>query len=300
MELTAPLTQQLMRDALCKGRFMQVNEIIEQANRFAGFDTTPEDTHVISDEFPVESVHASIDITHKQMDSGKFNRGGTYISHHIPALLLGTGFVKVLGRYASFLESYGVSSQKAEEVTDAVIELWKSNPFIDFSREPGELKHFAEENGVNLLNVHLACDEYCRQVVSKHMADLPRETTVDALIGSLREAFPEYANTSEEFRVALGDGQSTIGDVVFAHGFGANGGSHIAKALYDHGIKTVVYITLFDWQESEIKALKGIDGRNLLVVPHYASDSIGFNPVLDWIEGKGIPVMRGGDIVPNK
>ncbi|MGB8024502.1 MAG: hypothetical protein WCF06_09305, partial [Nitrososphaeraceae archaeon] len=77
---------------------------------------------------------------------------------------------------------------------------------------------------------------------------------------------------------------------------GTNGGFPIAKAYFEHGVTTVIYLHIDynDLTRMYEEKLKG----NLIVLGHLAGDSIGLNALANKLEDKNIEVVKIG-VIPN-
>lgn len=90
-------------------------------------------------------------------------------------------------------------------------------------------------------------------------------------------AMPEMAAAATTVQQVLGEAISPARKVVVAHGALTNGGYPVAKACYEHGVDTVVYIHI---DYGDLQRLRA-DGRgNLIVTGHLAGDSLGFMPFI--------------------
>ncbi|MBU7027508.1 MAG: hypothetical protein HXS48_11280, partial [Theionarchaea archaeon] len=117
---------------------------------------------------------------------------------------------------------------------------------------------------------------------------------VDALL-----TLKEFKNASTDIMVPLGDSGDKAGKVVVAHGAGTNGGYPVAKAYFDHGIGTVIYIHI---KPPDLKKLQEYGKGNLIISGHIASDMVGINPYLRELRKKGITVDEldkdtGGNVI---
>jgi hypothetical protein len=75
-----------------------------------------------------------------------------------------------------------------------------------------------------------------------------------------------------------------------------NGGFPIAKAYFDYGVCTVIYLHI-DYNDLTKLCEERLKG-NLIVLGHLAGDSIGLNALADKLEDKKIDVVKLG-IIPN-
>jgi hypothetical protein len=75
---------------------------------------------------------------------------------------------------------------------------------------------------------------------------------------------------------------------------GTNGGYSIAKAYFENGYDTVIYLHVSPEDLARIKAsnLRG----NLVILGHLAGDSLGMNKLADELMKKGLEVVKLGII----
>jgi hypothetical protein len=108
----------------------------------------------------------------------------------------------------------------------------------------------------------------------------------------------EFKNASTDILVPLGDLDNRAGTVVVAHGAGTNGGYSVAKAYFDHGVDTVIYIHI---SPADLKKLTEYGQGNLIISGHIASDMVGINPYLRKLRKRGLTIdeldVDTGDIL---
>jgi hypothetical protein len=78
---------------------------------------------------------------------------------------------------------------------------------------------------------------------------------------------------------------------------GTNGGYHVAKAYFAHGVNTVIYLHV-DYGDLTKMREEKLPG-NLVVMGHLAGDSIGLNGLAERLEAAGVETIRMG-LLPNK
>jgi imidazolonepropionase-like amidohydrolase len=136
------------------------------------------------------------------------------------------------------------------------------------------------------MNIHLPCDEIGRRILQQLADCLAPSGTVADLVNAYR-ALPEMTASSEGVELVCGSPAAQLGTTVVVHAAGTNGGYPVANALFEGGIGTVVYIHLSDRQR--IRLMEENKG-NLILTGHYASDSLGINPLIDALEDAGVKV----------
>ena len=139
------------------------------------------------------------------------------------------------------------------------------------------------------LNIHTPLDEIGRRRMADVANELSPDDTVGALAARLVETFGEFRSAATQIEVLVGKASHRLGRVVVSHAAGTNGGYAVAKAYFEHGVDTVVYIHC---RPDEARRLEAEFGRtkSLVVTGHIASDSVGINPYLDRLRREGLDV----------
>jgi hypothetical protein len=106
------------------------------------------------------------------------------------------------------------------------------------------------------------------------------------------EKIPEFRNAATEVQVPYGDPSSNVGKYALVVAAGTNGGYPIAKAYFEHGVSTVIYLHVNGEDLAKLKEDK-VQG-NLVILGHLAGDSIGLNQLADALEKEGIEVVKLG------
>jgi hypothetical protein len=100
-------------------------------------------------------------------------------------------------------------------------------------------------------------------------------------------ALPAAQRAETEVAVALGKAHARAGRVVVAHGALTNGGYHVARAYFEHGIETVVYIHI---SPEDLKRLREDGDGQLIVAGHVAGDAFGIQPFVEALRAEGLQV----------
>jgi hypothetical protein len=92
--------------------------------------------------------------------------------------------------------------------------------------------------------------------------------------------------------VRFGSRKNKAGRWALVIAAGTNGGYPVARAYFEHGISTVIYLHVDYGDLTKMKEdkLKG----NLVVLGHLAGDSIGLNGLAKRLEGVGVETVRIG------
>ena len=100
-------------------------------------------------------------------------------------------------------------------------------------------------------------------------------------------ALPAAQRAETEVTVCLGDPAAPSGKVAVAHGALTNGGTEVARAYYEHGVDTVVYIHVAPADVQQLRA----DGRGQLIVTgHVVGDACGIEPYIRALRAHGLKV----------
>ncbi len=132
--------------------------------------------------------------------------------------------------------------------------------------------------------------------MAEQLGECGDDSTVADAISSLHQ-LPEFQVAETAIEVRHGRGENPLGKCVVAHGAGTNGGYPVAKAYYTYGVDTVVYIHISPRDLKKLRADNDLEGKNLLVTGHIASDSIGINRYVDALRRRGLDVTCIGGIL---
>jgi hypothetical protein len=157
---------------------------------------------------------------------------------------------------------------------------------IEVRSHPSNYLHegdVARRLGLPLMNIHLPIDQVTREFLlgAIHRAGAK---TVGGLVEDLGQ-IPEFAHAKTKIEVRMGDESNPLGNWVLVFAAGTNGGYPVAKAYFDHGVDTVIYLHV-DYEE--LARLRKEPRGNLVVLGHMAGDSIGVNLFLAQLRKKGV------------
>ena len=277
------------------------HDLLAWSTGLVGFAETPADSCVIHDAGrPVTKLLASINATTGDLALAKQLGCDTVLLHHPLAGSARREFSNVLDRMVELIREHGVPEPAAREAT---ADLRRRLRFNDHLSDWDHLASAAELIGINLLNIHLAADELGRRVMVGALESLADDATVDDAIGALR-TIPELAHPANEIIVAP-DSPGIRGapacPIAVMHAGGTNGGFPVASALFDHGVRTVLYIHCSgdDAKRLERRAAGGGPGA-LIVTGHLASDAIGMNELLRHLatDHPSVEAVRHGGLRP--
>ena len=245
----------------------------------AGFKAIPPDSGIWVPGKGIKRVLFAVDAGTPELLFAKQAGYDLLIGHHPvgPARLT---FSRVAERHVEFMLEKGVPKKVAEEAAGQLIRR------IDVRAHPANYLQdveVAKRLGMPFMNIHLPLDQVTRDyllgAIRKSDAD-----TVGNLIDKL-EAIREFKNAKTKIELRMGRRDEKLGNWVLVFAAGTNGGYPVAKAYFEHGVDTVIYLHI---DYDELAKLRMDCKRNLLVLGHMAGDSIGVNAFLKELRKKGV------------
>lgn len=272
---------------------LSTDDLARIALDLVGMPELPGDSAVYVPGDGLARVMMGIDIAGAELLLGRQLGVDGVIAHHPAGGDAQLRYPWVLQTQIDFLIDGGVP----EDVAEAAI-----RPKIRAAELAAQTRNFdhapsvARLLGMPFLNVHLPLDEYGRRVmVAAVDAELDRvrpsrEPLVSDVVAGLR-AIPELRDARTDIMVPVGEPSAPAGRVFVFHGAGTNGGFAAARALWDAGIDTVVYIHIGPPDAEQLRALNRT-GKSVVVSGHISSDMIGINRYVAEIEARGVEVVR--------
>ena len=211
------------------------------------------------------------------------------VAHHPAGGSATLDFPAVLTRHVELMVEHGVPAATARAaiqplVTRALLRAQAAN----YDHVPSIARHLA----MPFLNLHLPLDEIGRRImtttIDRHLQSLGHTPRVQDAIDALL-TLPEFASAPTRIMVPVGAVDRPLGRLAVLHGAGTNGGYAVARACFDHGIGTVLYIHV---APEDAERLARETAGNVIVSGHIASDLVGINPFVRALEEHGVTVVR--------
>jgi hypothetical protein len=270
--------------AVAGARETTTTELMNIALEMAGMSEIPPDSMIHVEGHRIRRILCGIDMGVPELLIGRQLGYDCVLAHHPqPAVL---SFPRMLDRFVELMVRAGVPEDTAARCVATIKEPLESR------HQSGNYDHapsFARLLGMPYLNIHNPLDEIGRGrmqqaidrlVMPQHLVS----KVIDALL-----TIPEFAAAPTRPLVAMGKPGDAAGKVFVAHGAGTNGGYQVAKACYEHGIGTVVYLHCDYGNLIRLRA----EGRgNLVLAGHIASDAAGIEPYLLELERRGLQITR--------
>lgn len=263
---------------------LTTEEILQISLDLVGWDETPADSTVYVPGEDIETALVGIDLESPEIKLAHDEGYDLALAHHPTGMSARLDFPAVLDKQVEFMTDHGVPDDVAE---DAVADL-KSR--MDHGGHSSNYRHdpsVAELLDQPYLNTHLAPDEYGRRVFRDVADEMGADATAGDFVDALAE-IPELDAAETDVLLRVGDADNDLGEVAVHHAAGTNGGASVARAYFDHGVDTVLYIHVGAGDTADLRAEFADEGKNLVVTGHIASDAIGMNAVVDALEDHGV------------
>ncbi|KYK38622.1 MAG: hypothetical protein HXS46_11420 [Theionarchaea archaeon] len=263
---------------------MNTEELMQTALNMVGMTDIPGDSTIYIKGENIKKVLFGVDLGVPELVLAHQLGYDCALAHHPQGGSAFLKYYKVLWKHKDQLVKAGVPKDVAEKAVAPMVE---GAQVSSQSRNLYHAPSVAEKLQMPYLNIHNPLDELGRRIMDRTVHELTsEESTVQDVVDALL-TLDEFKNASTDILVPLGDISNKAGEIVVAHGAGTNGGYSVAKAYFDHGIGTVIYIHI---NPAELKKLQDYGKGNLIVSGHIASDMVGINPYLQELRKRGLTV----------
>lgn len=263
---------------------LSTTEIMELSLELVGWDSVPGDSTVYVPGDDIETALVGIDLESPEVQLAKREGYDLALAHHPAGGDARLNFSAVLDTQVEFMTDHGVPRERAQ---DAIADLRRNSEHGAHASNYRHNPSVAELLEQPYMNVHLAPDELGRRAFVEVVESLDADATVGDLKSALYDAFPAFQDAKTDVETRVGDDDNELGSVAVHHAAGTNGGASVAKAYFDHGVDTVLYIHVGGSDTAELREAYG-DEKNLVVTGHIASDAVGLNEFVDALEDAGV------------
>jgi len=272
---------------------MNTEQLMQLALDMAGLDAVPGDSAIYHPGDDIQRVLIGIDIKSPELKIAKDLGYDVALSHHPTGGTARLRFFEVLYRHLEQMMAAGVSESVASAIIDEVAERHKAMAAMsNYDHDPS----VARLLDLPYLNIHTPLDEMGRHRLQTAADELPETATVGELMSYFSASFGEFRNAETEIELRVGKPENATGKVVVSHGAGTNGGYSVAKAYFEHGVDTVIYIHCRPEDSKKLIQDFGFT-KNLIVTGHIVSDSIGINPYISELRELGLEVTTMSGII---
>ncbi len=272
---------------------MNTERLMQIALEMAGLDDVPGDSAVHHPGARVRRLLAGIDLRAPELLVARQLGHDAVLTHH-PVGLGTLSFHKVLWRHVDQMVAAGVPEAVARA---AIADTAEARRVLDAMANIDHDPSIARLLDMPYLNIHTPLDEVGRRRLADVASTVSPDAPVSALVARFTEAFAEFRAAPTAIEVPVGRPTHRLGRAVVSHGAGTNGGYAVAKAYFEHGIDTVVYIHCRPDEARRLATEFGAT-KSLVVTGHIASDSVGINPYLDRLRHEGLEVTTASGILP--
>lgn len=275
---------------------MTVKEMYQMVLDLVGIEEMPEDSGIVFDNGKdVKKVLAGIDMDTTMLMLAK-QLGFDCVAQHHPAGIMNPGGTDLFCRdHMKKLMECGVPINEAQRLANE--SRTKRNHAVH-ARNRTQMRDVAKLLDISDVAYHTPADMLAERTVQKKMDALSErnpQCTVQDVIDELM-TIREYKNALEgqQPEVWVGSKDSFAGKIyVEMYGVGAPTLDEYI-ACSNAGVGT--FIGMHATPEV-VEGLKKHNKSNLIIAGHMASDSLGFNQILDAWEAKGIEIVRISGIV---
>lgn len=270
---------------------IDTNRVMKEGLELAGWKKMPADSAVHIKGKNIHKVLIGIDIGAAELLLAKQLGCDAVIAHH-PIGTTAVNFYKVFDRHIDYMVEHGVPKKIARNAVEKLKERIETRSHADIY---SDVIGAAQALSMPLVNIHQPCDEYMRQVIFRAIK-AGKTDYVSDIVKSISK-IPEFRRAITKVRVRFGNQNNKAGHWALVVAAGTNGGFNIAKAYFQSGVSTVIYLHI-DYGELIKMREEKLEG-NLVVMGHLAGDSIGLNGLAERLENLGIETVRLG-ILSNK
>ncbi len=274
---------------------MDTNRLMAIALEMVGQAEVPADSVVQVPGRSLRKAIIGVDIGEAELLLAKQLGCDVAIAHHPSGGLASVDFHRILEKQYEFMVRAGAAPGAARQVADEMKERVEVRDHAaNYDRTPA----VARLLGLALLNVHNPLDELGRRIMAETLGrHCTGGSTVADAVAAL-EGLPEFKVAATRIAMRLGSPRNRLGNYVVHHGAGTNGGYAVARAYFDAGVDTVLYIHIAPEELRRIREDPAIPaGKNLVVTGHMASDSLGINPYVRRLRAEGLEVVCAGGLV---
>lgn len=253
----------------------------------AGWNKRPADSAIHVSGSKIRKALMAIDVGTAELLLARSLGCDAVIAHH-PIGIASVNFYKVFDRHVEFMKEHGVPEKIALQAVKKLKERVETRTHAEIYSQTVST---AKAIGMPLVNIHQPCDEFMRRAILNKINSGKTERVRD-ILNSVSE-IPEFLYATTKPAVRCGRPDAELGKWALVIAAGTNGGYGIAKAYYDHGINTLIYLHIDYGELSKLREEKST--HNLVILGHLAGDSLGMNALADRLENKeGIEIIRIG------
>jgi putative NIF3 family GTP cyclohydrolase 1 type 2 len=274
---------------------MDTDRLMAIALEMARQGEVPPDSQVYVPGREITKVLMGVDLGEAELLLAKQLGYGCAIAHHPAGGRATVDFHRILQKQFDFMVKAGVPKEVARRVSNEMKDRAEVRDHADnYDRTPA----VARLLGLPFMSIHNPLDEVGRRVMDEVLRGHTKEGSLVLDAVNALGSIPELKKATTRIKVRLGSEENVLGRFVVHHGAGTNGGYAVAKAYFDAGVDTVVYIHIAPEELKRLREDMAIPaGKTLIITGHMASDSIGINAYARRLREEGLEVRAIGGIV---
>lgn len=263
---------------------MDTTRLMQIALDLVDFKTVPDDSAIYVPGEGIQRLLFGLDIGTAELLMARELGYDAVIAHH-PVGVPHRAW-RVFERHVALLTAAGVPEEAARAAVAPKMAALRLNGMVtNYEQVPMAARRL----GMPFMNVHAPLDELGRRVM---------QSAVDVLLLSAPDAtlrdvvtvlgmLPAAQRAAVPIEVLLGAPGARAGKTLVCHGAYTNGGDGVARACFQHGIDTVIYIHI---APGDLESLRR-DGRGQLIVTgHLLGDAFGIGPYISALRSQGLEV----------
>jgi hypothetical protein len=261
---------------------LTTDEIMQLSLDLVGWEEVPADSTIYVPGEGIETALVGIDLESPEIQLAEREGYDLALAHHPVGESARLDFPDVLSRQIEFMTDHGVPESEAEA---AVSDLREN---VELGAHSSNYRHdpsVAELLDQPYMNVHLAPDEIGRRRFVEVAEGMDAGSSVGEFVDELEEIH-ELDAAATDVEVRVGSEDNELGEVAVHHAAGTNGRAGVARAYFENGVDTVLYIHVGAGDAREL--CEEYDEKNLVVTGHIASDAIGLNSLIDALKERGV------------
>lgn len=272
---------------------MNTREMVNIALKLAGLEEDTVDTEIGCEGQDIKKVLAGIDMSDTTLLAAKQMGYDCVAEHHGimgKAVRIGEQMYK---DQMMLMYKFGVPINVAQKVIEKRA---KEESQKMHSKNLNRQADFAKFIDMPYVGIHTPADIIGQNIVQARMDALTKDNpfvTLKDVVDALNE-FPEVKNALQDPWIRVGSPDSYAGKVCVMFAGVTCSTAEVYKTFFDYGVGTLIMMHM---PEDMVKAVAEQNKGNLIIAGHMASDSIGFNRILDAWEEAGLEVTRIGGLV---
>lgn len=275
---------------------MNTREMVNIALKLAGLEEDTVDTEIGCPGEDIKRVLAGIDMSDAALLAAKQMGYDCVAEHHgIMGKAVRIGEQMYKDQMMRMYE-FGVPINVAQKVIEKRAKEESQKMHAKNLNRQADLAKLIE---MPYVGIHTPADLIGQKIVQDRMDALTKENpfvTLKEVVEALNE-FPEIRGALQDPWIRVGNPDSYAGKICVLFAGVTCSTAEVYKTFFDYGVGTLIMMHM---PADMVTELQEQNRGNLIIAGHMASDSIGFNRILNAWEEAGLEVTRTGGLVSDK